>query len=850
MAQNITELSFGVTADMSGVEMAMTRVAAATKQAIQGITRAQEDLGASRGMDGILKITEDEVTRVVEGLQNWQIAMGYSRDEMGQLVNKNGQMIEGLTTLQQKMGYYKDALGDVYNSEGNLVQLGEKSIKAAEAEEKAIQAKAAAQEKLKQSLTVLRNEQGQIIENLTDVQVALGITRNEQLQMVNANGKLVQGLSDLQIKMGYYKDDLDNVYNSEGNLIQQGAKAIAAQKEREKVVQVVTDAIEAQNRAIEQSLAAEQEQQAKNIEDANKAAKENIMEAANALQFMTSMLVTFSAGGGETAKRLQAISASAAAFTSTMQVLPQIARWYQSLTVVTNLQTGAIQRQTLAQGLLNAFTGNWVMIAAGAAAAVTTFAVVSQMEDAGQEAEKATDKVDNMTDAVKRLNEEAAKAGESVWGFEQMRTVISDMVGSKEDNLLKNVLNIDEIRANLNIAKKDIASWSNQISKAQDFLAENKPSDTMKGWAYDKVDQLSNSSWSSLLMSANAVTGKIPTTAVDGKFDYEQRMQDIDDAEKRIVELQEKIKNAKNVDDKGVTQGLGDLVNGIIGRSQSEMDGLRKQIEILQAAVKPDKEGETLVDPELGNKALTILQEKLLAPLQDYASQVEKTTKSFAWLDEITDETIKKGEAYKKAVAERTKQMERAELQDSMTAEQLKLYDQIQGYMSPWERFSQEQENLSYLLQTYGVGIEGWLEASKKSEDSLLASTKYGSFLKKAQEGLMTFDEKLHEGFAEIEKTGLLAGKSREVIDAAKEDFRNSLDDSQKKEQEARPGVAAAERGSMEAHQIVNNARQDKQVKAISSQTKELIKAQKESTDRTVEALSGKSQSFQDVDVL
>ena len=159
MAQNLTELSFLFTADTTGFSGVVTQAASAVEKAIQGVTQAQRELGASRDMDGLLKVTENGVDRVVEGLQNWQIAMGYSRDSMGKLRNAQGQLVESLSATEQKMGFYKDALDNVYNAEGRLVREGSraialraKSLKDADAAIKAMEAEAKAQEEANKAL--------------------------------------------------------------------------------------------------------------------------------------------------------------------------------------------------------------------------------------------------------------------------------------------------------------------------------------------------------------------------------------------------------------------------------------------------------------------------------------------------------------------------------------------------------------------------------------------------------------------------------------------------------------------------------------------------------------------------
>ena len=662
---------------------------------------------------------------------------------------------------------------------------------------------------------ILMNQMNENIEGLKNWQIALGYSRDATGQLLNKNKQLVEGLKAVQQKMGMYKDDLGNVYDKQGMLIRQGAEAIAKEKEKAKAIEDAAKAREAESRALERAIALDAEKQAKAVADANRAVEESLKGIGDTLKFSTNMLVTFSVGGGESAKRLKVLSAAMASFTSTAQMIPMISRWYKSLTIATNLQTGAIQKQTVAQGLLNIVSGNWLTIAGSLAAAGVTFAVTSQIEQTGNEAESTTDKIENLTDAVRKLREEANKVGKSAWGLQEFQKIVSYFAD-------------DRLQGIGGMAK----NFRERPEQVKQYLKETE--------AYRKEVQKYVDDWNSLTIAQAQElyifdNEKYKNMKADAEF-YAKELASMDESIKETLRRKEEL-------DAQYAESLGRELSSALGLFDTEYDRIQQRIEFLQDAIK---HGE--INRDQGNQGIANLMQKdyelRIKPLESYMSEVEKTKKSFAWMNDINDETVKKSEEYQKAVAERTKQMERAKLQDSMTSEQLKLYDQIQSYVSPWQKFGETAQNLTDLVEKQEVNLEGWIDASKKNEEALLGSLKYGSYIKKAQEGLLSVDDKIHEAFAEIERAGNEMQLTRNVIEAAKLEAEKDLRDSSKKrEQEVRTDLEAAERGSLEAYRIIGNAQQDRQVKAIKDQTARLIAANREDTTTVVQAFENNSLS-------
>ena len=616
---------------------------------------------------------------------------------------------------------------------------------------------------------LLRDSQNRVIEGEKNWQIAMGYTRDEMGRLLNAQGQVVEGLSQVEQKLGMNKDAFGNVYNAQGILVKQSEEF--AQKMRYM--------------------------------------GEGLLSVAN-------LAITFSAGSGEAAKKTKMLTAAFGSFSSAVVMVPKITSWYKSLTLAT-------KGQTTAQVLLNAVTGNWATIAIGIGAAAATIGMISQMEATGTESEKTTDKVENLTGAIKKLNDEAMRTGKSVWGFKEMRNVISTGMGSAKQTLFENILNRDELQGILSGAKNDIHNWEQEINKSQEWLAKNKRSEGLLGYWWEMGDWLVNAD------------------LVMGTGSYDERLRQIDATDKRITELRDKIKTAKNTDDKGVTQGLTDLMNSAIASSMTEVDQLRMDIDILKAAIEKDEKGQTLIDVEKGNQAIESLNKKIqsitdaefqktIQPLEAFAREVEKTEKQFGWLKDVTEEIRQKMSGVQKAAleaaeAEYERAKEKAGLMDAMGEEKYKLYEQINAYVSPMEQFATRQGLLNDLLENASVSIEGWLDAVEKNKQALYSSSKYNTFIQQAIENAKSYEEKKAEGILDITNRMTEAGETLATIKEAVRLYVEKLDADelkQKAEQVINRDLAAAERGSMEAYKIVNNNREDKTVKAIEKQTKEL----------------------------
>ena len=728
--QNITELKFQMTADITGFYGELAKAQNITEQTLTSMTAAHKAFGASRSVeDGLLRDSQD---RVIEGLKNWQIALGYSRDELGRLKNAQGQYIDGLTATEQKLGMHKDALGNVYSKNNELVRQGAEAIK--------LEADA------------IRNQEKALREANTARQ------HEEKLRKI---------------------DEL---------------RAEAAARHEQ------VEAVRLEEKALKEANAA-REQEELAMEKYHKKMDQTLRTLGNNLQHAINWWTTFSAGSGKAAQSTRAATAAVSSFATVAGVLPQIIKWYKSLTLAT-------KGQTTAQVLLNAVSGNWLTIAAGLTVAGGTFLMVSQMEQAAGESEKAKDKVENLTDAVKKLREESEKAGKGTWGIDEINKVIGQNTVSESEKLSRVLDELDTKIADrgkrMRALEKDIQRQKEVITNHSVFTSSMIEGEAMYNWNHKKE-----------LALKQQVLG----------------------------ELKAKLESVKNESDQGLIDTMSGLFSGFIESEKSELDKLREQAENIQKGIDKgiNPDGKASKSLEIINKKIQGITDaefqKMIQPLEKYMSQVEKTTKQYRWLDDIIDETAKKSDAYQKACAERAESMKKASLIDAMGEEQYKLYEQINNYVSPWEKFAKEQQNLTELLIQQGTNIEGWIEASKKSEEALLSSSKYGTFLKNARDKLVPFETRLQDGLFELTRIAETLGFTKDELEQAKSDFEKSLaETAQKAEKIARPDLAAAERGSLEAYKIINNQQENRTVKALHDQTKELGGIFMDAADRIVQS--------------
>jgi hypothetical protein len=617
--------------------------------------------------------------------------------------------------------------------------------------------------------TLLRNSFGQLVEGLSTWQVAMGYTTDEEGRLFNANGKLIDGLSALQQKLGYYKDAIGNVYNAQGDFITES-------EETSKKIRELAESFE---------KAAEEEEKL-----ANAARQEGIkaaQELGKGLQWVTNTLVTFSSGSDEAQRNLRALSAGMTVFTSIITVLPKINQWYKAMTIAT-------KGQTAAQIVLNAVTGNFVGIVAGAVATAGAITYLSYQE-MGDAAESSSEKIENLTDNVSKLQKEAEKLGNTNWGIEEVQSLIEKGIGVSTQSLLDNITGLpDEIEKR----KNTLSAMGNDIIDLQNSINEMKTGDTY--WDY----------WFNNDLNAKDV---------------------IQINEEILAQRKKQWDELKKQDDQGIIQGVQNLVNNIISSQQSQSEKIQEQIKVIEAA----REG-NIISQETSNKAMNALSQQLadeqtkqqkkaeqeaanlLKPLEQYKKEVEKVTTSFAWMDKITDEATLSSEAYKNALQDRTKKLAEAQNKDSLGEEEYSLMKEVNKKYVESQDLLLKQNNQLYDLRNKGkITEEVYQKALKDNQKSLANSSEFGSFLLQAKEELVPVKEKFQKGLLEIANQGLISGFSVEEIKKAQDLYTKSLNNKNTQKTDS------VERGSLDAYKVVNN-NQDKTTKAIKEQTTALAR--------------------------
>jgi len=612
---------------------------------------------------------------------------------------------------------------------------------------------------------VLRDSLGRTIEAEKNWQISLGYTRDALGRLHNAQGQLVEGLSQTEQKLGMYKDALGNVYDAQDNCIRQG-----------------------------------------------KEFTEGLRFMANGLLSVANLAITFSAGSSEAARKTRVMTAAFGSFSSAVALVPQITKWYKTLTLVTDIQTGAIKRQSIQQGILNGLKGNWLTLGVGLAAGIGTAVMISQMEATAEAAEKAKEKIENLTDAQKKFQkeEEQQKLQE-----EERRKKLREDAEKAGQSLVDRAKSDEERYHEQWIADKELIEARLQLEKEFNEKKKRLTSGTIeyeieenKRLTKEKIAELEKRDAYNIRFSPHKQT-HINRRNVDIRNVNTQSAREIAKLQQELSALEAEIKQ------------------GLTGTSAQSMQIARFKLDE-QHAVK------------LAEKAEKRQQEidKLMQPLKEFATQtgkqmkeVEKKTKEWAWLDDITVEirrkmTAEQKAAYKEAREERNRQLKNAKLRDEMSDEQIKLMEQINAYVSPMEQFTARQGLLNDLLENAPVSLEGWLDAVEKNKQALYSSSKYNTFIQQAIENAKSYEEKKAEGILDITKRMTKAGETLTTIDDAVRLFVEKLDADalkQKAEQVVNRDLAAAEAGSLEAYKIINGNREDKQVKAIKEQTKEIV---------------------------
>jgi hypothetical protein len=655
--------------------------------------------------------------------------------------------------------------------------------------------------------TLLRNSTGQVVEGLSNWQIAMGMSVDAIGNVINRNGELVTGLTTLEQKMGYYVNANKEVVNSLGEYIRDSDELISikrdqsiateqAAKAAEKEAETIKKLEEAHRKEAEAIEKSNIEKQMKAQEQATQKVNDIVKDLAQNVNMAANMFITFTAGSGEAAKSMKAVSAAVGMFTSVATIIPKVQQWYKALTVAT-------KGQTVAQTALNVVSGNWVTMAVGAAAAIGTYAMVSSMEETASAAETTTHQIENLTDAIRHLSDVEIDLSHIKW---DENLTLGKLI--KELQNLKQELSFNDVVVNID----GLTKQSEELKKEDERLSQMREN-LLKIWNETERFKSRIKIWSS------------PFDKLKEEYDtaFAEQEKNLEDYNKNFFQS---------------GKAIADEINSIINRQKSETDRIEETINSL-TLLKSKGYGKD--NPHI-QEAIDILTQQYYEPLKNYRTNVEKTTDTFAWMDKITDENIIGSEAYQRALKERAESLDKATLQDSMSAEQFKVYESIQNYQSAMENYTKQLTFLNELKNKEGINQQGLLDAMEKNKQSLLSSSKFGSYLEKARESLIPFSEKLTTGFNEIDQLATTLKYTQEEVDKAKDDFRKALDAEKgnkslpkEKPQASHTDLAASERGSLEAYKVLNN-NQDKTVKAIDKQTREYARIQHEETDRLIAA--------------
>ena len=221
----------------------------------------------------------------------------------------------------------------------------------------------------------LINKEGQFVSGLSQSAIKMGDYIDTTGKLRNAQGQLIEGLTPIQKKMRMWVDDLGYIHNAEGEVIGQ------TEELRKKVEETAT----AGQRGFDMMLGS----------------AKKLSKMSGNLSQIIALVGQGNSGFTTLSKGIVIATQSFSQFALAVGVITKVTRAIKLMTVAT-------EGQAVAQVILNAVTGNWVMLAAGAAAAGTAaVAIYKSMPKAADDVKtstvSATEAIDGMVIAWEKV---------------------------------------------------------------------------------------------------------------------------------------------------------------------------------------------------------------------------------------------------------------------------------------------------------------------------------------------------------------------------------------------------------------------------------------------------------------
>lgn len=582
----------------------------------------------------------------------------------------------------------------------------------------------------------LVNAEGKYISGLSQARIKMGDWIDAQGRARDAAGGFLDGLTATEQKLRMYKDELGNVYTAEGQLVRQSEELTKAHQDRLAAAEAEVARVSAEVARRQEELATAGQRGTKSLlSGARGAAK-----MANNLSLMIGVLGGGNEGLNKFGQNIVIATQTFSQFALAMKTLPKFIQGFKLLTIAT-------QGQTAAQTILNAVSGNWVvLIAGGLAAGTLAYKTLSKStKDVSDKTAEAAKQVDALTIAYQRLGEARGESGG--FGAGAVAAGVSEI-----DVLEEHKKKVDELSKSYDSAAKSYAAADKALRDYESTTnSAEKNMDRSRVWRFLQ--------WGGGKIG-NAFGGNFDTETQGHKVDREA-----DAANQKRGEAEAALKEATDQ----YARAVQDMI-----RQDLPRDEMRE----LQA--RAEKYAEALQSANLDEEARANIQAALIENQRKQAELIDKQNQE----------------------AERAAEEERKKAEERLAEAERKLGDKFAEYADGSALFTAQEKAAANLQKT----IETWrenAEAAGKSEAELNAAIsnltkEYNQ--KRLQEfmdanNLKVREEQTQDALAQYEQTlrkikeaeeayGLEAAEAEKLRTQAEKDYADAL--AKKAEDEAK----------------------------------------------------------------
>ena len=620
----------------------------------------------------------------------------------------------------------------------------------------------------------LINKEGQFVAGLSQAQIKMGDYVDAQGRMRNANGQLLEGLTNTEKKLRMYVDEQGNVIDAEGNFV----RSLNAE----------TEAIDRQDQALSDAF--------NNLMGASK----KLGKMANNISTIISLVGNGNEGFNTFARSIVIASQSFSQFSLAMGMIPKITAFIKAMTVAT-------EGQTIAQVALNAVTGNWIALAAGALAAGTAAVAISksmpkEIDKTKTSVDDATKSIDKMALAWEQVTENLKSAGNATKAanaaFSAFSFSDSDLIDRLTKEAKEKEWNAANTKAGLvsgRTTEQDVADAEKAAAEAAENLAnaynqlasQDLPTDEMtelkdRAEIYTKAIESGTLTGEALANAQKALENNLARQAEieaernkeaeeQAKREAEEAKRQADEAKRQAEENQKRAQAALGDFEKYAS---GDVfkdqevlkLNETIERWKANFEAAGKSQEELNAAIESlkkeyndRKEKERIAENErfLQENGINDLLKEEKTALEIYNDQIE----AIAEATERGALSIEEANRARENADKRLQEAKDKEAEEIENARQARINELgISGLReqgkSDWDRVLDQQKNIQTALK------EGLIEEAEAAKLNAQVMDDYFSKIKPAVEEI-TDPEPEPMTDAEIKRASSISAGSQEL---------------------------------------------------------------------------------------